>query len=98
MDIDKLLTEKFLIKCKDRALDHKLEKVPKWQEGLWMERMWALGVVSTLIAFGYKILSKERFDTLMFERDQYKTLADSWMKDHDKLKAKYEPTELVIGE
>ena len=59
MDLDKLLTEKFLVKCKDRALDHKFEPVPVRLQDYWVERMWALGVISTLIANGYEIVKKE---------------------------------------
>ena len=31
------------------------------------------------------------------ERDEYKRLAESWMADYDKLKAKYEPTVAVLS-
>ncbi len=59
MDVDKLLTDKFLQKCKDRALDHKLEPIPYGQEELWIARLWCKGVISTLIANGFKITKEE---------------------------------------
>lgn len=35
------------------------------------------------------------FTDMEKERDAWKKIAKDWMNDHDKLKAKYEPDELV---
>lgn len=41
---------------------------------------------------------KRRLRKITKERNEYKKLAESWMKDYDKLKQKYEPSEIVLSD
>lgn len=49
---------KFLTKCKDLALDTKLEPVPKALEEHWQTLMWVKGVIHALSWAGYEIVPK----------------------------------------
>lgn len=47
---------KFLEECKYNALTNKDVPVPNKESDLYQAQMWALGVVQTLKARGYKII------------------------------------------
>lgn len=91
-----LLTPKLLQKLKDYSLDHKFDSIPKDLNDYWVEALWMKGMFMLLSANGYEIVPEDSYEKLLFERNEYKKLAESWMKDYDELKAKYEPLVLKI--
>ena len=42
-----------------------------------------------------EVVDKAAYDQIKRERDRYEKLAESWMADYDRLKAKYEPDKLI---
>lgn len=59
MDLDKILTEKFLDKAKDLSLAHKNEMPPKDRPDLSNAKIWSIGVLMALVYAGYEVRKKD---------------------------------------
>lgn len=44
-----------------------------------------------------KLTQYDLYSQVVYERDEYKLLAESWMNDYDKLKEKYEPLMIQLS-